>query len=127
MLFLGDPNGGAFLRGENIRAELVVYADATDLEQVQVWSALPEGLEADYVPEDATYLPESRTVEWYIEYLPWGTATSLRFEGWISPELDFGDELCLSATLESATPIETWTRDNPDSVGDHLPSCIVAR
>ena len=127
MFYLGYTNVGSVHRGEHLSAELSVYADATDLEQVRVWSALPMALVLYYVPDDGTYFPESHTVAWLIESLPWGTSTTLRFEGWITTELDFGDELCVSVTLESASPLETWTSDDPDSVGDHQPSCIVLR
>lgn len=98
VLFLRDPDG-PFLRGDSVQAELVLYADATDLVEVHCRIALPGGLELSDLPEDAIYVPSLHEVEWAIPSLPWGERASLPFELWIDFASPFGRELCVTATF----------------------------
>jgi hypothetical protein len=127
VLFLRNVGPGTFVRGGHLQGELLVYADATDLEQLSIVSLFPEEIILEAVYGEGFCSHGDHALECSIDLLPWGDAYRLEFWGWISEQTEFGKEICLSATLESATPLESWSSDDPDSVGQQQPSCIVVR
>lgn len=105
LLLVERQDCGPLGPGDDITFALIVYADATDLPDVQVDLPLPAALEAVVLPDGGTYDATDHAVTWDVGPLAHGVAARLRVEGTVGLAAGWGATICTQALVQAGTLI----------------------